>query len=274
MKDRVEFYKMHGAGNDFIMIEDMSSELDFSTRLIGGLCADHTGIGADGLIILRPSEEYDFRMRYFNKDGEEADMCGNGARCPASFALLQGIVSEKMVFETNAGPVEAEMHGEDVRIGVGSVKDMRLHVPVEDAGLEVGYAVCGVPHAVLLTEDVDSWSRERFMETGRKIRNAAEFSRGGVNFNLVSVMKNGILRYRTYERGVEDETLACGTGAISLAAICSAMGITGNLLKCRATSGDTLEIDFIPAGDGARDCFLKGPAIVSFQGIFETHMYI
>ncbi|MCK4538470.1 MAG: diaminopimelate epimerase [Candidatus Krumholzibacteria bacterium] len=270
----MEFYKMHGAGNDFVMIEDMSSELDFSTRLIESLCADHTGIGADGLIILRPSAKYDFRMRYFNKDGGEAEMCGNGARCAASFAFLKGIVSEKMVFDTKAGPVEAMMHGEDVRIGVGSVKDMRLHVPVGDAGLEVGYAVCGVPHAVLLTEDVDSWSRERFVETGRKIRNAAEFSPGGVNFNLVSVMKNDILRYRTYERGVEAETLACGTGAIALAAICSAMGITGSPLKCRTTSGDTLEVDFSPAEDGARDCFLKGPAIMSFQGVFETHIYI
>ncbi|MBU8921401.1 MAG: diaminopimelate epimerase [Bacteroidales bacterium] len=274
MKDKVEFYKMHGAGNDFVMIEDMSSEIDYSRHLIDALCTDHTGIGADGLILIRPSEKCDFRMLYFNKDGEEAEMCGNGARCAASFAYLKGIVSQKMVFETKAGPIDAEMIGEDVRIGVGSVRDMRLQVPVEDAGIEVGYAVCGVPHAVLVTEDVDSWSRERFLELGRKVRNADEFAPEGVNFNLVSVIGKDFVRYRTYERGVEDETLACGTGAISLAAVCAALGITGSPLRCRGTSGDTLKVDFIPTGNGAQDCFLKGPAIVAFKGDFEVRNYL
>ena len=120
MKDCVEFYKMHGAGNDFIMVDDMSAEFEDSRTFIEGLCADHTGIGADGLILLRLSEKNDFRMRYFNKDGKEADMCGNGARCAAKFAFLKGIVSERMVFESNAGPIEAEMLGNEVRIGVGA----------------------------------------------------------------------------------------------------------------------------------------------------------
>ena len=151
---RYEFLKMHGAGNDFVMIEDMDETFQPSGPVVAALCAEHTGIGADGLILLRPSGDADFSMRYFNRDGGEADMCGNGARCAARFASICGIADGEMEFSTPAGTVKAELTGKGVRIGIGDVRGLKLEVPTR-SGHTVGFAICGVPHALLVVDDAE-----------------------------------------------------------------------------------------------------------------------
>ena len=268
----LRFTKMHGAGNDFIMIEDMESSFAESPALISRLCEFHRGIGADGIILLRPSGEYDFNMRYFNSDGSEAEMCGNGARCTAMFALKSGIAGNKMTFGTGAGPVSAEVEGTQVRIGLEPVHGLRLGISLP-GGLEAGFVVSGVPHAALITVDARSWDRERFVDTARAVRNHPEFGKAGTNVNLVSV-SDGDLVYRTYERGVEEETLACGTGALGVSVILAHLGLVSSPVRCETSGGDILETEFELTDDGARDCHLSGPAVAAFNGTADLSTYL
>ena len=269
MRDDFDFTKMHGAGNDFIMIDDSAAEFDISGSIIASLCAFHTGIGADGLILLRPSGKADFTMRYFNRDGSEAGMCGNGARCAAMFAFSKGIAGEEMVFETGSGLVQGRILEDGVRIGISGVSGLRTGIALPGSGLEVAYAKCGVPHAVLIAENVRDIPRDDFLRTAVSVRRDPCFLPEGVNFNMVSIHGKDRIAYRTYERGVEDETLACGTGAVSIAVITARMGYTSSPVTCETSGGDRLVVEFTPTEDGAERCFLKGPAAVVFQGQFR-----
>ncbi len=269
-----DFTKMHGAGNDFIMIGDLACEFDISKATIASLCSFHTGIGADGLILLRPSEKAEFTMRYFNRDGGEAGMCGNGARCAAWFAFSKGIAGEKMIFDTATGPIRAWILDEGVRIGIGNVSGVKTGIILPGTGLKVACANCGVPHAVLLAENVRSLGREEFLETAVSVRNDPYFLPGGTNFNMVSIIDGNRIAYRTYERGVEDETLACGTGAVSIAVVTSRMGYTSSPVECETSGGDVLEVSFSQTDDGAESCFLKGPVAVAFQGRFKVRDFV
>ncbi len=269
MRDEFDFTKMHGAGNDFIMIDDSDAEFEISGSIIASLCAFHTGIGADGLILLRPSGKADFTMRYFNRDGSEAGMCGNGARCAAMFAFSRGVAGEEMVFETGSGLVHGRILEDGVRIGITGVSGLRTGIALPGSGLEVAYAKCGVPHAVLIAENVRDVPRDDFLRTAVSVRNDACFLPEGVNFNMVSIEGRDRVAYRTYERGVEDETLACGTGAVSIAVITARMGYTASPVICETSGGDRLVVEFTPTDDGAERCFLKGPAAVVFQGKFK-----
>jgi diaminopimelate epimerase len=264
----IEFTKMHGAGNDFIMIDDMDLSFEDDPRLIAALCETHRGIGADGLILIRPFAEFDFEMRYFNSDGSRAGMCGNGARCAARFALERGIAGQKMVFSTGSGPVSAEVAGDRVRIGLESVEGLRLGIDLLK-GTSAGFAVSGVPHAAIFVEDAKGWERERFIETARNVRHDPLFGPEGTNVNLVTVVSPHSLVYRTYERGVEDETLACGTGAVGVSVIAAHMGLVSSPVSCETSGGDTLETAFDIAAEGAVNCFLTGPAVISFRGSAE-----
>lgn len=265
-KSDIEFLKMHGAGNDFIMIDDMDLSFDGSEELIASLCAAHTGIGADGLILIQPSRRVDFRMRYYNRDGREAKMCGNGARCAALFAHTRSVARQLMRFETGAGDVDAEVDGGAVSIGIGKVSDYDPGVRLTDSEMVVAYAVCGVPHAALFTDDIGSWDSRKFEETARSVRYDGAFAPSGTNFNLVSVERNGRIAYRTYERGVEAETLACGTGAVSISVIAAKMGFCSSPVECSTSGGDILTIEFDLTDYGAEGCRLTGPARVSFSG--------
>ncbi len=269
---KFEFTKMHGAGNDFIMIDDMKSIFDESPGLIAALCEFHRGIGADGIILLRPSEETDFAMKYFNSDGSEAEMCGNGARCTAVFALDRGIAGKKMRFSTGAGPVSAEVAGDRVRIGLEPVRGLRLGLVLPD-GTTAGFAVSGVPHAAIIVEDARSWERESFVNMARSVRFDPLFEPTGTNVNIVTVESGSKLVYRTYERGVEDETLACGTGAVAISVIAAHMGLVSSPVTCETSGGDILETSFELNDDGAYQCTLTGPAKVSFRGEADTALY-
>ena len=273
MKDDFHFVKMHGAGNDFIMINDLERRFKTSARIIASLCRDHTGIGADGLILVRPDEENDFRMQYFNKDGSEAEMCGNGARCAAMFAYMNRIAGKKMSFATGAGNVKAEILEKEIRIRIGEVKGYIEKLELENSCEKTGFAICGVPHAALITGDAKGWEKNKFLTFARSVRYDPAFAPEGANFNLVSIVDEHSLIYRTYERGVESETLACGTGAAAVSVITSKMGLTASPVRCETSGGDLLQVEFVLNNDGASDCYLTGPAVSTFKGRFSISAY-
>ena len=268
----VPFAKMHGAGNDFVVIDDRS-EGGFSTGAVAALCDRRRGIGADGLILVQPSAAGDFRMRYYNSDGGEADMCGNGARCAARFARDAGIAGATMAFETRAGIVRAEIDGVLVRVRIGPVTGMRLRLSLEGVPGEVHFGVCGVPHAVVVDRDVLELPRAAFAAFARRIRGNPGLGPAGANVDVVSVAGKSRCAYRTYERGVEDETLACGTGAVVVATVLAHLGLADASVACETSGGDTLLVDVVPGPGGAADTRLSGPAVVSFRGTFSLEDY-
>jgi diaminopimelate epimerase len=263
------FMKMHGAGNDFIMINDMDGSCRLSKAAIAELCARHRGIGGDGLILIGASRTAAFAMRYFNSDGLEADMCGNGARCAAAFALEAGIAKPSMVFESRAGAISAEILGDGVRIGVADVRAIKLGMRIESTKLPVHYGVCGVPHAVVIDDEVHRWSHEDFVRFARGVRNDPAFGEAGANVNIVTAAGGCRCAYRTYERGVEDETLACGTGAVVIAAVLVHLGLAESPVRCETRGDDALEVALSRSPDGATHCRLTGPVAVSFRGTFR-----
>lgn len=274
MPIEVAFRKMHGAGNDFIMIDDRGSiPLAPSRTLIASLCDRHRGIGADGLILLKASQTSDFRMVYFNSDGGEASMCGNGARCAARFAADIGAAGPRMSFETGAGRVDARIEGDTVSVAVGPVTGVRPGIEISGVEDLVGFADSGVPHAVLLVGDVRAFDRETFLRTARTIRSFQGFGPSGANVNLATVTGRRSLVYRTYERGVEDETLACGTGAIAVSVIAASRGLVEPPVSCCTSGGDLLSVSFDPAPDGASSVVLAGPAVTSFTGVFDPDSF-
>ncbi len=271
--NELEFTKMHGAGNDFIMIDDMKRVLKETAELITALCEFHRGIGADGIILLRPAEGTDFTMKYFNSDGSEAEMCGNGARCAALFALDRGIADRTMTFSTGGGPVSAEVEGDRVKIGLGPVHGLRLGIDLPES-LTVGFAVSGVPHAAIMVDNARDWERDRFVETARAIRFDPIFDPAGTNVNIVTVDSPQRLIYRTYERGVEEETLACGTGALGVSVIAAHLGLVTPPVTCETSGGDLLETFFKLTGSGAEGCTLTGPARIAFRGVADLTTYL
>jgi diaminopimelate epimerase len=218
---KISFTKMHGAGNDFIMIDDRSLEFPLGDKaFIQCMTSRRTGIGSDGILLLQPSETAQFRMRFINPDGGEQDMCGNGARCIARFAFDLGVAGKQMDIETGAGPVRAEMNGELVRLGLTDPTDLRLDLPV---GLDwpVDFINTGVPHAVAWVEDVRTVDITAY---GPVLRSHELFQPKGTNANFARVEADSTLSIRTYERGVEAETLACGTGAAAVAVLAAKRG--------------------------------------------------
>jgi diaminopimelate epimerase len=268
----LRFVKMHGAGNDFVMIDCMEERLSLDAERVAAICERHRGIGADGLILLEPSRELDFTMRYYNSDGGEAEMCGNGARCAALFARLSNRAADVMTFETIAGPVHAVVNGGMVTIGIGDVVEVRMGIEIEGSSGALHYAVSGVPHAVLIHEDAKGVPSNEFVESARAIRFHPRFATKGTNVDFVSISDRNHLYLRTYERGVEAETLACGTGAVASAVITTRLGLTSSPVVCETSGGDVLEVAFEITDAGARDCRLTGPAAVAFSGSFVLEM--
>jgi diaminopimelate epimerase len=278
----IEFLKMSGAGNDFIVIDNregiitpdniggIKGEILPLSEFIRRVCTRRWSIGADGLMLLEKSDKADFRMRYFNSDGGEAEMCGNGARCIARFAYLKGAASKKMSFETIAGFVSAEILEGGVKIGVDAVDnvELELKLALEDGTSIVGHYIrAGVPHTVLYEDDV---SGARVVELGRRIRYHKHFPRG-TNVNFVQILSEGEVKIRTYERGVEDETLACGTGAVASAVLSTLLGKAKPPILLHAVGGD-LTVDFKwQDGDGGdlssiSEVSLTGDARVVMRG--------
>jgi len=241
----IEFWKMSGSGNDFILIDNRDGRIADETMgpLVKRVCRRRESVGADGVIFVTQSGAFDFAWRFFNADGGEVEMCGNGGRCVARFAYLKGIAGDRMTFGTLAGPVSAEVTGRVVKVLMPKPSEMRLDVGLEPkAGwLTADFIHTGVPHVVVRVESLPD---HPVNEQGRWIRRHSLFAPGGTNANFIRVTGDDRLEVRTYERGVEDETLACGTGAIASALTASARGLVSSPARVLTRGGEELIIHF------------------------------
>lgn len=230
----INFYKYQGAGNDFVIIDDRMETFDrANTALVASLCDRRFGIGADGLMLLRSKEGYDFEMIYYNSDGNESSMCGNGGRCIVAFAYHQGIVGESCSFIAVDGPHEANIleRGNEQWVSL-----KMINVPELEEGDGYVYMNTGSPHYVVFNDD--NLSTMNLVQEAKAIRYNERFKAVGTNVNFVTI-QDGILHIRTYERGVEDETLACGTGVTAAVLAAHAMQRTSaNELNVKALGGD------------------------------------
>ncbi len=267
MSRSVPFAKMHGAGNDFVVFAaadllDAGVELDRGA--IARLCHRRTGIGADGLLVVGSDPDHDFRMTYFNSDGGEAEMCGNGARCAFAFARELGLCSDQGTFASFSGSHTGALDGDDVRVSLTPPHGIALDVAT---GVEhpfgPGHAAdTGVPHLVFPVENIETVDLPRW---GRTLRESEAFAPAGTNVNWVQRRDDGTWLIRTYERGVEDETLACGTGASAAGLLLCLLGEAASPVRLLTRGGDRLTIT-VTDPQGSPVIELTGPAVTAFRG--------
>jgi diaminopimelate epimerase len=280
MKTPIAFTKMSGTGNDFIIIDNRDQKIgkEQMAKLARRICRRRFSVGADGLILLENSEQADFRWQFYNGDGSVAEMCGNGARCAARYAYTRGIAPANMHFETIAGIIEASMVGNNVKIRLTPPTDIMLSRSVAIDGSEktIHSINTGVPHVVHF---VNSNGATPVREWGRHIRHHKLFEPAGTNVNFVQIPAKE-LYVRTYERGVEDETMACGTGAVASAIIAALHGHVTSPVRVRTSGGDILIIHFslidlvepqagekaIPHEQRIAEVYLEGPASFIYEG--------
>lgn len=265
----LRFTKMNGAGNDFVLLDNRSGELALSRQQIARLCDRHRGIGADGVLILEQAANgADFRMRYYNADGGEAEMCGNGARCFARFASRTAGPREEISFETPAGVIGAELLGDLVRLKMSEPRDLQLglELTIHGQSIKADYVDSGVPHVVVPVEDVD---QVEVYSLGNKLRFHPRFAPRGANANFAEKRGARRIAIRTYERGVEAETLACGTGVVASAILFAAGENVSGPIEVIVRGGDTLEVDFKRSGDAFSNVTLTGPADFVFDGTID-----
>jgi diaminopimelate epimerase len=264
---KVPFCKMNGCGNDFIIIDNRSGMWsEFETpAFVKAVCREKLSVGADGLIFIEKSASADFKWQFFNSDGSRAEMCGNGARCAARFAFLNGIAGASMSFETLAGIIHAEVSGQVVKTQLSQPHNlqMNLEIAVDGAPLTVHSINTGVPHAVIFVDDL---AAVPIKELGAKIRFHKHFQPAGTNVNFISIGAGGSIGIRTYERGVEDETLACGTGSVAAALVCIAMGRAASPVPVKTRGGEMLKVYAEPARPPFSEAYLEGGASLIYTG--------
>ena len=266
----IEFTKMHGAGNDFVVIDNLDGRLDLTTEQIAHLCNRRFGIGADGVLLLEkgPTEDLDAQMIYYNADGSRAEMCGNGARCFTSFALAHNLGQDgQLKFRTDAGDLVGIAGNGTITVQMTPAVDTQLSLRINLAGEQatVHYTDTGVPHVVKFVDDIESVD---IRAEGSELRFHQAFQPRGANANFAQV-ENGHVLVHTYERGVEDETLACGTGVTAVAILSHLVHQIPKPIRLRVAGGDTLEVDFNSEGDIIDQVTLAGPAKVVYQGSIE-----
>src|SRR5438094_4758097 len=265
----LRFTKMNGAGNDFVMIDNRAGEVRLGPEQIAKICDRHRGVGTDGILLVEPATNgADFRMRYYNSDGGEAEMCGNGARCFARFAEKIAGTGKDFSFETPAGIIAAHLHGELVTLNMIEPSDLQLNVTFA-VGYEtrnIHFINTGVPHVVVPVVNIEEVDVPR---EGAAIRRHEMFAPQGANVNFLERCGSNKIAIRTYERGVEDETLACGTGIVASALIFAATENAGGPITVRARGGDELQVGFERTDHGFRSVTLTGPAQFVFEGTIE-----
>ena len=258
---------MNGAGNDFVLIDNRAQQLKLSRDQVVRLCDRHRGVGADGVITLVPcrSGKADWAWEFFNSDGSVGEMCGNGARCFGRFVQKLTGVERQFTFETEAGVITARLERERVTVNLTAPVDLRLN---EELALAAGRQTLhslntGVPHAVLFVADAD---QAMVQQLGPEIRRHPHFAPKGTNVNFVQVLRPRHIRVRTFERGVEDETLACGTGVTASALVSSRVHRFGSPVKVQVRGGDELEVSFQDENGSFANVQLSGPADFVFEG--------
>ena len=254
----IEFYKYQGTGNDFIMIDDRKNAFNINDyNLIAALCERRMGIGADGLILLRNHTKYDFEMIYFNSDGHQSSMCGNGGRCIIAFAQLLEIIKNETTFLAIDGEHKGQLLGDAIALQMQDVSE----IVGEGDGLVLD---TGSPHYIKMVDDLKNINIEK---EGRKIRDSKPFKKDGINVNFVQDSTD--LQVRTYERGVEAETLSCGTGVVATAiAMHYANCIEEDLINIKTEGGD-LSVSFEEFNGTYRNIWLSGEVSMVYAGEFE-----
>lgn len=259
---------MAASGNDFIVIDNRKKTFPArNKKLIQELCTFHTGIGADGILLLEKSTKADFKMRIFNPDGFEPDMCGNGARCISLYAWKKKIVATTFEFETLAGIIKGKVFPHNkVRVQLSNPKNLKRNIQLKIKGkkLKINYINTGVPHVIIHKDNLDGINVN---EIGAAVRWHKYFSPQGTNVNFVQLTGKNKIALRTYERGVEKETLACGTGTTAAAIISGLIYGLQPPIKAKTKSGIVLEIDFVADKNKINKVTLTGPAKIVFSGI-------
>ena len=265
----LRFTKMNGAGNDFVMIDNRAEDLQLSARQISRLCDRNRGVGADGVLVLElPANGADFRMRYYNADGGEAEMCGNGARCFARYANRVAGPLDKLTFETPAGVIGAELQGDLVQLQMSTPKDLRLGIAlaIEPHTVNAHFVNSGVPHVVVPVENLENVDVHGI---GSAVRYHSDFAPNGTNVNFMKRRGDRQIAIRTYERGVENETLACGTGVVASALIFSIIEKVTGPIEVLVRGGNELQVGFETKDGAYRNVTLTGPADFVFDGTIE-----
>ncbi|OGW68885.1 MAG: diaminopimelate epimerase [Nitrospirae bacterium RIFCSPLOWO2_01_FULL_62_17] len=270
----IPFMKLSGSGNDFILVDNRRGIVDgtWASALAAKICTHRMSVGGDGLILIERSRKAHFRWRLFNADGSEAEFSGNGARCAARFAYLKRIAPRRMKFETLAGVIEADMVAaapggkpEAVKVRFPDPKGLRLNlnVTVNGATRQAHFLDTGVPHCVYLVDDPD---KVDLVGVGRPTRYHDLFKPAGTNVNFIKVLGPHRIRIRTYERGVEDETLACGTGSIASALLASLVAKVESPVTLVPESGLELTVYFDAHGESFTNVYLQGDARAVYEG--------
>lgn len=263
-----EFWKMSGSGNDFVFVDtrEMPAGALTSPEVVGAICSRGTGIGADGICFLEESDRATIRLVYLNADGSRADLCGNATLCTARLARELGIVEGgEFAIQTDSGVLGARFLDENPEIDLQPVADVRpdAGIPLIAGERRMGFALAGVPHLVILVEDLDSVD---VVGRGRPLRRHSSL-KAGANVNFVQSAGESLFRYRTYERGVEAETLACGTGAVATATLLTQWGLATDPVRIRTRSGRELGVRF-RGQSGALTPSLTGEARIVYRGHF------
>ncbi len=264
----LQFTKMNGAGNDFILIDNRDQKIKLTTEQVMKMCHRQRGIGADGVMMLIPcaSKKADWAWDFYNSDGSKAEMCGNGARCFARYIQrVTGTTKQEITFETIAGIITARFEGERVTINLTKPQGLRLgeQVSLKAGVAEVHSCNTGVPHAVLFVKDAD---QAMVLPVGAELRYHQHFSPKGTNVNFVQLLGPNSIRVRTYERGVENETLACGTGVTASALITARLHKFTSPIKIQVQGGDALQVSFDETAGEFSNVKLNGPADFVFEG--------
>ncbi|MGB7921419.1 MAG: diaminopimelate epimerase [Desulfobacterales bacterium] len=264
---KIPFVKMSGSGNDFILIDNRRQIVEDSqlTRFIVNVCRRKLSAGADGLILIEPSTAADFKWRFYNSDASRAEMCGNGARCAARFAFVNGIAGPELTFETDVGIISASIVADRAKVRMTDPSEVRSNLVLDlVAGSRQMAAVnTGVPHVVLEVPDLETTD---VCGIGREIRYHRTFAPAGTNVNFMTPLADDTIAVRTYERGVEDETLACGTGSIAAALVAAARHGTGSPIRVKTRGGTLLTIHFERRDGRFQDVYLEGDARIIYSG--------
>lgn len=260
----ISFVKYAAAGNDFIVTDNRGGFVKNGASAAKKLCDRKFGVGADGLLLLESSRKADVRMRIFNPDGSQADMCGNGVRCLAHFAVDLGAAESRLLIETGAGLIHADVRGMTVKAKLTEPKDLRADVDVRINGKteRVQFINTGVPHAVIVEPALE---KADVSGRGRAVRYHQAFAPYGTNVNFVRVGLKQI-EVRTYERGVEGETLACGTGSTASALVAARMKGLRSPVNVKTTGGEMLKVYFRRNGENFEEVYLEGPVKKIFEG--------
>jgi diaminopimelate epimerase len=263
---KIEFFKMSGSGNDFIIIDNRLNVVNENglSNFIAKVCRRKMAVGADGFILVEHSEKADFRWRFFNSDGSIAEMCGNGARCTARFAYLNDIAGPNMSFETLAGIIDAQVIDDRVKVKMTDPSKFKTNdtIDLKNGPLSISSINTGVPHVVIVKEQIDN---APIVDMGREIRFHEHFSPAGTNVNLTSYITDHTIAIRTYERGVEDETLACGTGAVACAIVMAHKMKIESPINVLTKSGGYLKIFYREKKGKYYDVYLEGDARIIYK---------